>query len=82
MSLTSKQKELVELLSASLPFTPSEIAQKNVEWYKQWKYNETVNIGDRRYLLKLLMILINIIRKIKKKLQIFFHLKSLLLHML
>ncbi len=27
----------------------AEIAQKNVDWYKQWEYGEKLSIGDRRW---------------------------------
>ena len=46
--LTSKQLELVNLLKGTLPTAPAEVAQNNVDWYKQWQYGESVNIGDRR----------------------------------
>lgn len=49
MQLTTKQLELVDLLKGTLPTAPPEIAQKNVRWYKQWVYNESVKIGDRRW---------------------------------
>lgn len=49
MSLTSNQRELIELLFSTLPIVPAEIAQKNVEWYKQWVKNESLSIGDRRW---------------------------------
>lgn len=49
MALTNKQQELVTLLKATLPTAPAEVAQQNVEWYKEWVYNETVSIGDRRW---------------------------------
>ena len=47
--LTSKQLELVNLLKGTLPTAPAEVAQDNVDWYKQWQYGEKVNIGDRRW---------------------------------
>ena len=49
MALTAKQKELVEFMAGMLPTAPAEIAQKNVDWYKQWVQGETVKIGDRRW---------------------------------
>ena len=49
MSLTAKQLELVNLLKGTLPTAPAEVAQNNVDWYKQWQYGEKVNIGDRRW---------------------------------
>lgn len=48
MSLTSNQKQLIELLSGTLPTAPAEIAQKNVDWYKQWSVGENLSVGDRR----------------------------------
>lgn len=48
MSLTNNQKQLVELLSGTLPTAPAEIAQKNVDWYKQWSIGENLSVGDRR----------------------------------
>ena len=47
--LTDKQKELAEFIKGMLPTAPAEIAQANVDWYKQWQYGEAVNIGDRRW---------------------------------
>lgn len=49
MSLTSKQLELVELLKETLPTASAEVAQNNVEWYKQWVYGEKVAKGGRRW---------------------------------
>lgn len=46
--LTSKQKEMVSLLSGILPTAPAAVAQNNISWYKPWKEGETVSIGDRR----------------------------------
>lgn len=48
MSLTNNQKQLIELLSGTLPTAPAEIAQKNVDWYKQWGAGENLSVGDRR----------------------------------
>ena len=47
--LTPKQQELFDLLMATLPVLPAEVAQKNVEWYKPWVKQEVMNIGDRRW---------------------------------
>lgn len=46
--LTDKQKELVSLLQGILPTAPAEIAQANVDWYKQWIVGEILKVGDRR----------------------------------
>ena len=46
--LTDKQKELVSLLKGMLPTAPAEIAQANVDWYKQWVVGETLKVGNRR----------------------------------
>lgn len=48
MSLTNNQKQLIELVSSMLPTAPAEIAQKNVDWYKQWSAGESLSLGDRR----------------------------------
>lgn len=48
MSLTNNQKQLIELISSMLPTAPAEIAQKNVDWYKQWGAGENLSVGDRR----------------------------------
>lgn len=48
MALTQKQIELVNLLKGTLPTAPAEIAQANVDWYKQWMVGETLKVGDRR----------------------------------
>nr|DAG01268.1 MAG TPA: ChiA1-BD-binding domain protein [Myoviridae sp. ctk6V34] len=48
MSLTNNQKQLIELVSSMLPTAPAEIAQKNVDWYKQWSAGEKLSVGDRR----------------------------------
>lgn len=48
MALTTKQKELVEFMKGMLPTAPAEVAQKNVDQYKQWIENESVLVGDRR----------------------------------
>lgn len=48
MALTQKQIELVELLKGTLPTAPAEIAQANVDWYKQWTVGESLKVGDRR----------------------------------
>lgn len=48
MSLTNKQKQLIELVSSMLPTAPAEIAQKNVDWYKRWNAGENLSVGDRR----------------------------------
>ncbi len=48
MQWTNKQRELIELLSGTLPTAPAEIAQKNVDWYKQWSTGENLSVGDRR----------------------------------
>ena len=48
MSLTNNQKQLIELISSMLPTAPAEIAQKNVDWYKQWSAGERLSVGDRR----------------------------------
>lgn len=47
--LTSKQQELVNLLRDTLPTAPAEVAQQNVDWYKEWVYAEKVGTGDRRW---------------------------------
>lgn len=49
MSLTNKQTELVDFMAGMLPTAPAEVAQKNVDWYKQWEQGEAVKIGDRRW---------------------------------
>lgn len=54
MALTTKQKELVELMKGILPTAPAEVAQKNVDWYKQWVENESLLVGDRRAYNKIL----------------------------
>lgn len=46
--LTDKQKELVSLLQGTLPTAPAEIAQQNVDWYKQWTAGENLTVGVRR----------------------------------
>lgn len=46
--ITNKQKTLIELLRDTLPTTPPEIAQKNVDWYKPWDIGEELIVGDRR----------------------------------
>ena len=48
MQWTNKQRELIDLLSGTLPIAPAEIAQKNVDWYKQWSAGERLSVGDRR----------------------------------
>ena len=48
MQWTNKQRELIDLLSGTLPTAPAEIAQKNVDWYKQWSIGENLSVGDRR----------------------------------
>lgn len=48
MSLTNNQKQLIELVSSMLPTAPAEIAQKNIDWYKQWNAGENLSVGDRR----------------------------------
>lgn len=48
MQWTNKQRELIDLLSGILPIAPAEIAQKNVDWYKQWGAGENLSVGDRR----------------------------------
>ena len=48
MALTTKQKELVEFMKEMLPTAPAEVAQKNVDWYKQWIEHESLLVGDRR----------------------------------
>ena len=48
MALTAKQKELAEFMAGMLPTAPAEIAQKNVDWYKQWAASESLSVGDRR----------------------------------
>lgn len=48
MALTAKQKELAEFIAGMLPTAPAEIAQKNVDWYKQWAASESLSVGDRR----------------------------------
>lgn len=48
MSLTNNQKDLIELLLNILPIAPAEIAQKNVDWYKQWSAGESLSVGNRR----------------------------------
>ena len=48
MALTQKQIELAEFIKGMLPTAPAEIAQDNVDWYKQWKVGETLKVGDRR----------------------------------
>lgn len=47
MSLTDKQVELINLLKATLPTAPAEVAQNNVTWYPEWKYAETIKRGTR-----------------------------------
>lgn len=46
--LTDKQKELVSLLQGILPTAPAEIAQQNVDWYKEWVAGENLTVGVRR----------------------------------
>lgn len=46
--LTDMQKELVSLLQGTLPTAPAEIAQKNVDWYKEWTAGENLTVGIRR----------------------------------
>lgn len=46
--LTDKQKELVSLLQGTLPTAPAEIAQQNVDWYKEWVAGENLTVGVRR----------------------------------
>lgn len=48
MALTAKQKELAKFMAGMLPTAPAEIAQKNVDWYKQWAAGESLSVGDRR----------------------------------
>lgn len=48
MALTAKQQELVNLLNGTLPTAPAEVAQENVDWYKQWVAGESLSVGDRR----------------------------------
>lgn len=48
MQWTNKQRELIDLLSGTLSVAPAEIAQKNVDWYKQWSAGESLSVGDRR----------------------------------
>ena len=48
MALTQKQIELAEFIKGMLPTAPAEIAQANVDWYKQWIVGETLNVGNRR----------------------------------
>lgn len=46
--MTNEQMELVNLLQGTLPTAPAEIAQANVDWYKQWIVGEDLKVGDRR----------------------------------
>lgn len=46
--LTDMQKELVSLLQGTLPTAPAEIAQQNVDWYKEWTAGENLTVGTRR----------------------------------
>lgn len=46
--MTNKQMELVSLLQGALPTAPAEIAQQNVDWYKQWTVGENLTVGIRR----------------------------------
>lgn len=46
--LTDMQKELVNLLQGTLPTAPAEIAQQNVDWYKEWTAGENLTVGIRR----------------------------------
>lgn len=46
--LTAKQQELVEFITELLPVAPAEVAQANVDWYKQWVAGESLTVGDRR----------------------------------
>ena len=48
MALTAKQQELVEFITEMLPVAPAEVAQANIDWYKQWVANESLTVGDRR----------------------------------
>ena len=63
MALTQKQIELAEFIKGMLPTAPAEIAQDNVDWYRQWVKSEKLSIGDRRWSLvnneKLLYEVIN-----------------------
>lgn len=46
--MTNKQMELVNLLQGTLPTAPAKVAQKNIDWYKQWIVGEALKVGDRR----------------------------------
>lgn len=48
MTLTAKQQELVEFITEMLPTAPAEVAQANIDWYKQWVAGESLKVGDRR----------------------------------
>lgn len=48
MALTAKQQELAEFITEMLPVAPAEVAQANIDWYKQWVANESLTVGDRR----------------------------------
>lgn len=48
MALTAKQQELVEFITEMLPVAPAEVAQANIDWYKQWVAGESLAVGDRR----------------------------------
>lgn len=48
MALTAKQQELVEFITEMLPTAPAEVAQANIDWYKQWVAGESLKVGDRR----------------------------------
>lgn len=48
MALTAKQQELVEFITEMLPVAPAEVAQANIDWYRQWISGESLTVGDRR----------------------------------
>ena len=47
MSLTVKQKELVELLKSSLPIIEDSVAVQNKSWFPVWCSNIEISVGDR-----------------------------------
>lgn len=46
--ITQKQQQLINLLKGTLPTAPAEVAQDNVDWYKQWIVGEALEVGMRR----------------------------------
>lgn len=49
MELTTKQKELYNLLDGTLSTAPADVAQNNVDWYKEWKPQVDVAKGERQW---------------------------------